>query len=87
MACLFHHSNTAYAWYAAGLDKDPSYSHFHPSILANYGALIHAQQLGATIFDFQGAGLRDKSSGVRQFKLRFGGTLTNTFRYRKLLWF
>ena len=40
---------------------------------------------GGGIFDFMGAGPRNKEYGVRKFKLTFGGELTPEYRYRKYL--
>ncbi len=85
-AFLSSNNGIAHAWYTASLDHDTRYTHLYPGVMANYAALHLALKQNHSLFDFMGAGPQNKPYGVRDFKVRFGGKLTNAFRYRKILW-
>jgi len=63
----------AYEWYICG------------DALATYAALCYAEQSQLRLLDTMGAGEPDKPYGVRDFKLRMGGTLLEYGRYRAVL--
>lgn len=68
-----------YDWYAA---SDLSFSHLHPNDLLPWHAMKWAKERGYTMYDFAGAGQKGKPYGVRDYKLRFGGTLIETGRWQ-----
>jgi lipid II:glycine glycyltransferase (peptidoglycan interpeptide bridge formation enzyme) len=41
--------------------------------------------MGGGRFDVMGVGAQNKEYGVRKFKLKFGGELTELYRYREFL--
>ena len=61
------------------------YTGIYPSVVATWQELQFVVDYGGGIFDFMGAGPRNKEYGVRKFKLTFGGELTPEYRYRKYL--
>jgi serine/alanine adding enzyme len=65
--------------YIAGLDEQ--YKELYPSSLATWAAIDYAVMNGIQTFDFMGAGKPDEDYGVREFKSRFGGILTDAPRY------
>ena len=73
-----------YEWYIASESR--RIKDVYPSVVATWKALCLALESGGR-FDFMGAGPRDKTYGVRDFKLSFGGELTPEYRYRKLMLF
>lgn len=68
-----------YDWYAAG-DRD--YSGYHPSDLLPWKGMLSAKESGVKTYDFAGAGKPGKEYSVRDYKLKFGGTLLNLGRYQ-----
>ncbi len=86
--CVILKKVSIYTMYYCGLrDFDKKIFPTHLAILA---ALDFASQNGIAIFDFMGAGLKNKEYGVRQYKQEFGGRLNEYGRYRKILnpfWF
>ncbi|MEZ4840437.1 MAG: peptidoglycan bridge formation glycyltransferase FemA/FemB family protein [Flavobacteriaceae bacterium] len=72
-------NDIVYEWYVCGRDR--KYKDIHPSILATWGAINYANSIGATRFDFMGAGSPDKEYGVREFKSKFGGELVEHGRF------
>jgi serine/alanine adding enzyme len=75
------YKNDIFDWYAGALiDYLPLY--------VNEAIVWHILKVGATngfkIFDFGGAGSPDEEYGVREFKRRFGGTMVNFGRYKKI---
>ncbi len=74
---LVHDHQTAYEWFICG-DKD---NPFYPSVVASAAGLQWAVSKGLKKFDFMGAGKAAKPSGIRDFKLRFGGELVEHGRY------
>lgn len=83
IACRFVlcYNKLIYDWYAgandAHLDKYPN--DFLPWKIMEWG-IIH----GYDIFDFGGAGKPNVQYGVRDFKLKFGGTVVNFGRFEKI---
>lgn len=65
--------------YIVGLDKD--YPEQYPSILATWSAMDYAARNNISHFDFMGLGKPDTPYGVRDFKLRFGGSQVNYGRF------
>jgi lipid II:glycine glycyltransferase (peptidoglycan interpeptide bridge formation enzyme) len=57
----------------------------YPSVVSTWQAMQLVVDMGGGMFDFMGAGPRNKEYGVREFKLKFGGEITNEYRYRRLL--
>ncbi len=73
---------TIYEWYICGLDYE--YKHLHPSTLATWAAIDYAIENGIKTFDFMGVGVPDRDYGVREFKAKFGGELTNYGRFGRI---
>ena len=72
-----------YDWYRASIAED--IEGIYPSVVSTWSALQYLSNQGGGTFDFMGAGPQNKPYGVRDFKFKFGGTLTNEYRYRKYL--
>ncbi|HSH65741.1 MAG TPA: GNAT family N-acetyltransferase [Bacteroidia bacterium] len=68
-----------YDWYAAG---DREYSGYHPSDLLPWKGMLSAKESGVKTYDFAGAGKPNKEYSVRDYKLKFGGSLLNLGRYQ-----
>ena len=67
--------------YIVGLDQEhPS---CYPSVVTTWAAMDYGQRMGLQYFDFMGMGKPDVAYGVRDFKLRFGGSSVNLGRYAK----
>lgn len=79
MMCPVFAGKAIYEWYVCGLDEE--YREQYPSVMATYAAIEYAKQNDIPIFDFMGAGMPDKTYGVRDFKLEFGGELVEYGRY------
>jgi hypothetical protein len=82
MVCLHTPGKSLIEWYICGLDK--KWKNVHPSVLLTYGAIQYALDNVIPVFDFLGIGSPDKHYGVRDFKLRFGGTVLNHGRYLRI---
>ena len=88
-SAMFHsslltlHSSFFYDWYRASTTE--VIDGVYPSVVSTWSALQYASDNGGGLFDFMGAGPQNKPYGVRDFKLKFGGTLTPEYRYRKYL--
>lgn len=67
--------------YIVGLDNQ--FPVQHPSVLATWAAMDYAIAHQIPIFDFMGLGKPDVPYGVRDFKVRFGGTVVNLGRFGK----
>ena len=77
--CVFD-DNVAYEWYVCG--KDGVYKKIYPSTVATYSAISFAASHGCRYFDMMGAGAPgDGGYGVREFKAKFGGELTENGRF------
>ncbi len=70
-----------YDWYAAG---DRAFSGYHPSDLLPWKGMLWAKENNIKIYDFAGAGKPGKEYTVRDYKLKFGGTLINLGRYQHI---
>lgn len=70
-----------YEWYIVGLDN--RYKKLYPSVIATWSAIDYALHHGIKKFDLMGLGRPDKTYGVRDFKLRFGGEVVNYGRYTR----
>lgn len=80
--CPVSQSRAIYEFYICGLDNE--YKEQYPSVMATWAAIEYANQNSIHFFDFMGAGRPDKEYGVRNFKARFGGELTEPGRYLKI---
>jgi lipid II:glycine glycyltransferase (peptidoglycan interpeptide bridge formation enzyme) len=67
-----------------GLDADYRSRGIFPSVLATWAAIEHGAASDCAIFDFMGVGKPDEPYGVRDFKMRFGGTVVNYGRYIRI---
>ena len=79
MMCPIFAGKAIYEWYVCGLDEE--YREQYTSVMATYAAIEYAKQNDIPIFDFMGAGMPDKTYGVRDFKMEFGGELVEYGRY------
>ena len=68
-----------YDYYACALDE--AYKELSPSVLLYGITMQQAINDGIKVFDTMGAGKPDIPYGVRDFKLRFGGTLVQEGRF------
>lgn len=68
-----------YDWYAA---VDREYSSYCPSDLLPWNAMLWGKEHDVKVYDFAGAGKPDIEYSVREYKLKFGGSLLNFGRYR-----
>jgi len=70
-----------YDWYAAS-NKD----HYdkYPNDILTWEVIKWGHENGYNTFDFGGAGKIDEKYGVRDFKIKFGGKLISTNRYKIL---
>ena len=82
LCCAIDDCRVFYEWYRASVDE--RIEGVYPSVVATWQALSLAAERGGR-FDFMGAGPRNREYGVRDFKLKFGGELTEEYRYRKYL--
>lgn len=78
--------NMAFEYYRAA-EQDKGSRDIYPSVLAVYSAMQWVADNGGGRFDFMGSGAWNKDSGIRRFKLTFGGQLVREYRYRKILGF
>ncbi len=70
-----------YDWYTGHL---PEYSNRYANDLLPFHILLWGKRNGFQLFDFGGAGKPDVPYGVRDHKLKFGGTLVNYGRYERI---
>jgi len=75
------YKNKIYDWYAGAKRR---YLSYHPNEFLVWCVLKWGSEKGFHIFDFGGAGNPKREYGVREFKRRFGGTMVNFGRYRKI---
>jgi len=68
--------------YVCGLDKE--YKQLYPSVIATWSAIDYALKHDIPVFDFMGVGIPNREYGVREFKARFGGEMTNYGRYARV---
>ncbi len=78
---LVHEEEEAYLWYEtvnkAMVDNKNAGLH------VCYAALCIGMEHRVKVFNFLGAGPKGMPYGVRDFKLKFGGTLVDEYRFRK----
>jgi len=67
--------------YIVGLDQ--AFPNLYPSVVATWAAMDYGQRNGLQYFDFMGLGKPEVAYGVRDFKLRFGGSQVNYGRFAK----
>lgn len=68
-------------WYAG---SDSEYYSLYPNDILPWEVFKWGSNNGFSIFDFGGAGKPDQPYGVRDYKLKFGGTLVNYGRFIKI---
>ncbi len=73
-----------YEWYVCGLDREYSCKGIYPSVLATWAAIDYGRQNNIPVFDFMGVGRPDRTYGVRDFKMKFGGELVNYGRWERI---
>jgi len=69
-----------YDWYAG---SRPEHYNKYPNDILPWEIIKWGAENGYDIFDFGGAGKPDKPYGVRDYKMKFGGTLVNYGRFEK----
>ena len=74
-------NNTIYDWYAGSQTE-----HYdkYPNDILPWDIIKWGSENGYKKFDFGGAGRPDKPYGVRDFKMKYGGTLVNYGRFEKI---
>ena len=80
--CPIFEKRNIFEFYICGLDNE--FKNQYPSVMATWAAMEYANQNDIPIFDFMGAGHKDKDYGVREFKARFGGTMVEFGRFIKV---
>ena len=81
--CLVLTGRSIYTMYYCGLrDYDRK---IYPTHLAVLAALDYAVSSGLKLFDFMGAGNKNKEYGVRTYKQEFGSTLNEYGRYIRVV--
>jgi len=78
---VFCYKNLIYDWYAGAKDE---FLDFRPNDVLPWEIMKWGIENGYEIFDFGGAGKPDVPYGVRDFKLKFGGSLVNFGRFQKI---
>ncbi|MDR1679058.1 MAG: GNAT family N-acetyltransferase [Prevotellaceae bacterium] len=71
-------NSSLYCWYACSFRE---YNKLYPNDLLYWKVISWAQEHGFREFDFGGAGKPEEKYGVRDFKMQFGGNVTNFGRY------
>ena len=84
IVCTKHSNKEVCEWYICGLDKEYKPLGIYPSVLATYAGIKYAIEEHIPIFDFLGAGSPKDNYGVRNFKLKFGGKLSNDGRFIRI---
>lgn len=72
-------NKVVYEWFICG--DNNKIKKIYPSVLATWKAIEYAAANGFQYFDFMGAGNRNESYGVREFKSKFGGELIEQGRF------
>jgi lipid II:glycine glycyltransferase (peptidoglycan interpeptide bridge formation enzyme) len=80
--CPILDQKTIYEYYVCGLDAE--YPKQYPSVMATWAAIEYAMENNISQFDFMGAGSPAKKYGVRDFKLRFGGSEVENGRFIRI---
>lgn len=80
MACAVWQGKVLYEWFVCGVEANG----VHASAMATWAGLQYAAQHQLPQFDFMGAGLPDVPYGVRDFKMKFGGKLSEFGRFQHI---
>lgn len=80
IACRIYllYNSIMYDWYAG---SDLSYTHLCPNDILPWEAMLWGKENQIHTYDFAGAGKPGKPYGVRDYKLKFGGSLYDFGRY------
>jgi len=79
MVCPFSAGHTVYEWYISSIRSE--FKQLYPGVLATWAGIDYALQNKFKYFDFMGLGSPHQPYGVREFKKRFGGEITNFGRW------
>jgi len=82
--CPYMVNKDIYEWYVCGLDKQYNPKGIYPSVLATWAAIDFGTENKLKRFDFLGLGKPDVKYGVRDFKLKFGGSIVNYGRFIRI---
>lgn len=80
IVCVLHAKVSVSEWFVCG-DSGMEMKGIYPSVMATWGGIDYAIENGYALFDFMGAGKPDEPYGVRDFKMRFGGSLVEYGRF------
>ena len=72
------YKDVIYDWFAG---SRPEYNDKYPNDILPWSIIQWGREHGFRIFDFGGAGHPEESYGVRDYKLKFGGSTVNFGRY------
>ncbi len=75
------YKDTIYDWYTGSLS---GFNNIYPNDILPYCILLYGKKNNFILFDFGGAGKPEKPYGVRDHKIKFGGTIVNYGRYEKV---
>lgn len=78
---ILYFRDCLYDWYAGSYRQ---YYKKYPNDVLPWEVFLWGKRNGFRIFDFGGAGKPGVPYGVRDFKKKFGGTMVNLGRYRKV---
>lgn len=84
IVCPVTPGQTIYEMYVCGLDEQYEPDGIYPSVLATWAPIEYAMMNHIPSFDFMGVGIPGRAYGVRDFKMRFGGTTVNYGRYARV---
>lgn len=79
MVLCYH--DMIYDWYAG---SDPDYHNKYVNDLLPWEVMVWGSLNDFRVFDFGGAGAPEERYGVRDFKLRFGGRMADTYRFTRV---
>ncbi len=79
IVCVMLKNKAVYEWYICGDTTDNKF--VHASTMATYAGIKFACDNNFQYFDMMGAGEPKSAYGVRDFKLRFGGSLIDNGRF------
>lgn len=80
--CVELQGKCLYEWFVCG--EDCVYPHVFPSCFATYSGIKYAAEHDCPRFDMMGAGTPKETYGVRDFKAKFGGTLVEYGRFKRI---
>lgn len=81
IVCVLHNKISVSEWFVCG-STGMEAKGIYPSLMATWAGIDYALENGYSLFDFMGAGKPHKPYGVRDFKMRFGGSLVEFGRFR-----